>query len=794
MVAQFAKLFGLTAAAVILGALALSATATGAESDLALSYSTAAAKWSEALPLGNGRLGAMLFGGTESERIQINESTLWGGRPHDYTPPEGAKSLTELRQRVFAGDIRGAEKLSERLMGRPKLLAPYQPFCDLRIHFPGHSVVADYHRGLQLDEAVSTVSYRVDGVSFHREVFASRPDQVLVVRLTADQPGKQTFSIGMDSPQPGARVQVAGMNAIHLAGQIQPRQNPGSSWVGSWDAPGMKFAGYLLVQAEGGTVHGAGDQLEVVGADAVTVLFSNATGFRSYKDIGGDADGEAIRRVRLASGHSYEQLRRRHVDDFQGLFSRVRLQLWRAARPQETSERLRDFSTTNDPSLAALYYQFARYLLISSSRPGGQPANLQGIWNEDLLPAWGSKWTTNINLQMNYWPAETGNLWDTEGPLWSMIGELRVTGADTARTLYNSRGWVLHHNTDLWRATTPVDGPWGMWPVGGVWLSNQMWDHYEYSQDREFLRREAYPAMKEAARFVLDMLVPAPPGTPFAGKLVTNPSISPENQYLLNGARGHLTYAPSMDIELISELFDNCQRASEILGVDADLRSELQRAQRRLPPLQIGKHGGLQEWIEDYDEAEPDHRHTSHLYALYPGSGIDLERTPQLAAAARRTLELRGDGGTGWSKAWRVALWARLRDGEHAYRILRSLISSSTLPDLFDVGPPFQIDGNFGGAAGIAEMLLQSGHGEIVLLPALPRAWKEGVVAGLRARGGATVGFEWHNGRLTTVNIHSNIKGQFRIRYEAESTAVDMQPGRDVVLDGNLRVRQSSNF
>jgi len=789
VIARFAKLFGLTAGPVILGALASNATATGAEADLALSYSTAAAKWSEALPLGNGRLGAMVFGGTESERIQINESTLWGGTPHDYSPPEAAKSLTELRQRIFAGDIRGAEKLGERLMGQPKLLAPYQPCCDLRIHFPGHAVATDYHRGLQLDEAVSTVSYRVDGVSFHREVFASHPDQVLVIRLTADQPGKQTFSIGMDSPQPGARVHVAGVNAIHLSGQIQPRRNPLSSWVGSWDAPGMKFAADLLVQAEGGTVHSAGEQLEVVGADAVTVLFSNATAFKSYTDIGGDANGEAIRRLRLASGHSYEQLRRRHVDDFQELFSRVHLQLGGAVRPKDTHERLQDFNTTNDPGLAALYYQFARYLLIASSRPGGQPANLQGIWNADLLPAWGSKWTTNINLQMNYWPAETGNLWDTEGPLWSMIGELRVTGAETARTLYNSRGWVLHHNTDLWRATAPVDGPWGLWPVGGVWLSNQMWDHYEFSQDREFLRRQAYPAMREAARFVLDTLVPAPAGTPFAGKLVTNPSVSPENQYLLNGARAHLTYAPSMDIELISELFDNCQRASETLGVDADLRSELQRAQRLLPPLQIGKHGALQEWIEDYDEAEPDHRHTSHLYALYPGSGIDLERTPQLAAAARKTLELRGDGSTGWSKAWRIALWARLRDGEHAYGILRSLILSSTLPNLFDVGPPFQIDGNFGGAAGIAEMLLQSGHGEIVLLPALPRAWKEGVVAGLRARGGATVGFEWHNGRLTSVSIHSDAKGRFRIRYEAESTAVDIQPGRDVVLDGSLRVR-----
>ena len=456
-----------------------------------------------------------------------------------------------------------------------------------------------------------------------------------------------------------------------------------------------------------------------------------------------------------------------------------------------TDQRIKSFAENDDPSLLALYFEFGRYLLISSSRPGGQPANLQGIWNEELLPAWSSKWTTNINLEMNYWQADAGDLWETEEPLWSLIRDLRVTGADTARVHYHSKGWVLHHNTDLWRATTPVDGPWGIWPTGGVWLANQMWDHYEFSGDREFLRQQAYPAMKEAAEFALDILVEAPAGTPFAGRLVTNPSTSPENRYLLNGKPENLTYAPTMDIELIRELFENCRRAAEILGTDAEFRSELDKDANRLPPLQIGKRGQLQEWIEDYAETEPQHRHVSHLYSLYPGHDISLKSTPELAAAAKKSLELRGDGGTGWSTVWRAALWARLQNPEHAYNNLKILITTSTLPNMFDLCPPFQIDGNLGGPAAITEMLVQSTPDEVSVLPALPRQWPSGSLKGVRVRGGGKVAIAWKEGRLTKFTLRSDHRMKYRVRYGENSAEVRVEPGKSVVLDGALhRVAQ----
>ncbi|MGB7844845.1 MAG: glycoside hydrolase family 95 protein [Candidatus Acidiferrum sp.] len=768
-------------------ATALHAASEASDSDLKLTYDKPAAKWTEALPLGNGRIGAMEFGGTEDEHLQLNESTLWGGSPHNYTNPEAHAHLEEIRQLIFAGKVDEAERLSASLMGQPELLMPYQPFCDLRLHFAGHDQATEYRRELHLDSATAETSYKVGSSSFRREVFVSYPDQILVVRITASLPGQLTFAVLMDSPQPGAHVESAADGTLQMTGQIQPRQNPASSWTGSWDQPGMKFAAVLRVIANSGSVHNANDRLEISGANSATILFSNATSFRNYGDIEGDAPAVARRYLQRASQRPYDRLRQRHLDDFRRLFSRVQLRLGEDHFTGTTDQRIQNFAQNEDPALLALYFEFGRYLLISSSRSGGQPANLQGIWNEEMLPAWSSKWTTNINLEMNYWQADAGELWETQEPLWSLIRDLRGTGADTARVHYHSKGWVLHHNTDLWRAATPVDGPWGIWPMGGVWLANQMWDHYEFSGDRKFLRRQAYPAMKEAAEFALGILVEAPAGTPFAGRLVTNPSTSPENRYVLNGKPQTLTYASAMDIELIRELFENCRRAAGILGTDAAFRTELEKAEKLLPALQIGKRGQLQEWIEDYDETEPQHRHVSHLYSLYPGHDISLQGTPEFAAAAKKSLELRGDGGTGWSSVWRSALWARLQNPDHAYNNLKILITTSTLPNMFDLCPPFQIDGNLGGPAAISEMLVQSTPDEISVLPALPQQWPSGSLKGVRVRGGGKVDIAWNEGRLTELRLQSDQAKKYRLSYGDRAAEIQIKVGRTIVLDGTLR-------
>ncbi len=756
-------------------AAAVSVQAEPGPSPFRLRYDKPAAKWTEALPVGNGRIGAMVFGGVSYERLQINEGTLWGGVPHDYTNPSAGLHLDEIRQLIFAGKLDEAEKLSTSMMGDPKLLMPYQPFCDLHLRFKGQEQPTEYSRGLNIDDALATTQYKLGAARFSREVFVSYPDQVLVVRLTASQPAQLSFSIGLDSPQPTVQVVSTSDNALQLTGQIQPRNNPARTWTGSWTEPGMKFAAVLNVVADGGSVHRTGAQLEITRANSVTILFSNATSFKNYREISGNALSTAQHHLQLASEHSYTELRQRHLDDYRPRFSRVQLHL-DADRPEEvTDRRLKNFEESDDPSLLALYFAFGRYLLLSSSRPGGQPANLQGIWNQDMLPAWASKWTTNINLEMNYWQADSGDLWETQEPIWELIRDLRVTGGETARVQYHSKGWVLHHNTDLWRATAPVDGPWGIWPSAQSWLANQMWDHYQFSGDRAFLAQQAYPAIKEAAQFALTDLVEAPAGTRVAGRLVTNPSTSPENQFILDGTRHSLTYAPTMDIELIQELFENCARAAEILGVDTAFRSQLAAAQKRLPPLQIGKRGQLQEWIEDYDESEPAHRHVSHLYALYPGHDISLATTPELAAAVKRSLELRGDGGTGWSTVWRAALWARLHNPQRAYANLRILITQSTLPNMFDLCPPFQIDGNLGGPAAITEMLIQSTSDEITVLPALPEQWRSGSLKGVRLRGGAKADIVWKNGRLTQCKLQCAHDAHYRVVYGKQLADVQLK-------------------
>jgi len=783
---RFVRLALTLAALILAAASAWQVEAAAPPPGFTLTYDQPATRWTEALPIGNGRMGAMVFGGTEHERLQVNEDTLWGGRPHDYTNTDAFSRLDEIRRLIFAGNVAEAEKLADGVMGRPKLLMPYQPFCDVRMHFPGHGQATAYRRELRLDDATVETRYTVGATEFRREVFASFPAQVLVVRLTATRPGQLTFSVGIDSPQQGTRVESTAPGTLQLTGQIQPRQNPARSWTGSWDEPGVRFAAVLRVLTEGGSVQRDGSTLAISGADAVTMVFSGATSFRTFRDIDGDALARAGENLSRASAQPYSRLRQAHVDDFGRLFSRVQLRLGEDRSTETTDRRIKRFAETEDPSLLALYHAFGRYVLISSSRSGGQPVNLQGIWNEELSPAWGSKWTTNINLQMNYWPADAGDLWETQEPLWQLIRDLRETGAETARAHYGARGWVLHHNTDLWRAAAPVDGAWGLWPMGQAWLANQMWDHYEFSADREFLRRDAYPAMKEAAQFVLGTLVAAPDGTRFAGRPVTNPSTSPENQYVLNGVRAHLTYAATMDIALVRELFENCARAAEELGVDVGFRAELRRTAERLPPLQIGARGQLQEWIEDYPEAEPAHRHVSHLYGLFPGHGISVEATPELAAAARKSLELRGDGGTGWAAAWKVALWARLRDAGHAYDNVKFLMTRSTLPNMFDLHPPFQIDGNLGATAGMTEMLIQSTPTSIRVLPALPPRWVAGSLTGVRVRGGAQVDIAWKDGRLTELRLRSGQEKTYTVAYGERTATVRVGAGTPVALDGTL--------
>jgi alpha-L-fucosidase 2 len=763
--------------AVLTFALGFCAAGAAADDRPRLAYDAPALKWTEALPVGNGRIGAMVFGGLEDERLQIAESTLWGGAPRDYTNPEAASHLDDIRRLIFEGRVKQAEARSARVMGQPPLLMPFQPCCDLRLRFPGHAAATGYTRELRLADAVSITAYTLGDTEYRRELFASYPDQVLVLRLTASRPGRLTFGVALDSPQPATAVLATGSNGLELTGQIQPRQNPARSWTGSWDTPGVRFAAVVRVAIDGGTVRAAGNRLEIGGADAATIIFAAGTSFVSFTDISGDAEGRARAFAEKAASHPFDRLRARHVADFNQLFTRTQLRLGNSTSAETTDRRVARFGDTQDPALVALQWAFGRYLLISSSRPGGQPANLQGIWNESMLPPWGSKMTTNINFQMNYWLADTGDLWETQAPLWAAIGDLRQTGGRVASAHYRARGWVVHHNTDLWRAATPVDGAWGLWPMGQAWLANQMWDHYEFSRDATFLRDIAYPAMKAAAQFALDTLVPAPAGSRFAGRLVTNPSTSPENRYLLDGAPVHLTYGATMDIQLVRELFDTCVRAAAALGIDRDFAAELARAAQRLPSLQVGTRGQLQEWIEDYAEVEPDHRHVSHLYALYPGHGISLDATPALAAAARRSLELRGDGGTGWALVWKTALWARLRDAGRAYANLQLLLAENTLPNLFALHPPFQIDGNFGATAAITEMLVQSTPERITVLPALPPQWPEGRLTGIRVRGGGRVDITWSGGRLTQLTLSSDRAARYAIVYGDHRAEVDLAAG-----------------
>ncbi|MGD8329170.1 MAG: glycoside hydrolase family 95 protein [Acidobacteriota bacterium] len=792
------------ASAVLAAALLLVASAGGAQdgtgSSLTLWFDEPAPAWDQALPVGNGRLGAMVFGGIEQERIQLNEETLWSGGPYDPVVPGAYQALPEIRRLLFAGEFARAHDLFGRtMMGVPYEMMKYQPFADLLLEFPGHQAATGYARELDLGDAVARVRYVVDGTTYTREVFASAVDQVIAVRITADRPGAVTFSADLHGVRNTAHSNY-GTDYFQIDG-LPPDElrvtGKSSDYLGIEGR--LRYEGRVRARVRGGSSEIDYRTLRVHDADEAVLLFAAATSFVDYKDVSADPAARVRAALDAAADRPWEAMLTDHVREHRSWFDRVDLEL----APSEpapgsaaevaaaetarssgisgsgpslstlpTDERIARFADEPDPGLAALYYQFGRYLLIGSSRPGTEPANLQGIWNDSSNPPWDSKYTININLPMNYWPAESGNLREMVQPLTRFAGELAEAGAATAREHWNARGWVLHQNTDLWRSTTPMDGPsWGAWPVGGAWVMTNLYEHYRFGGERAYLE-EIYPLLRGQVQFLLDILVEHPT----YGWLVTAPSNSPENFPAFPGngrffdevsgltlTARTMTVGPTMDMQIIREVFAEFIEAAGTLGRDAELANQALAARARLAPNQIGKHGQLQEWIEDYDEIEPQHRHLSHLWGLYPGSEI-TPATEELARAAAVSLDRRGTGGCGWSYAWKMGLRARLGDGEEALHQFRALLIESSLPNFFSLcGRALQVDGNFGATAAIAEMLLQSHGGTVRLLPALPTEWLQGHVSGLRARGGFTVSMAWTEGELVEGSIGASIDGPCRV-------------------------------